>query len=504
MTREELCLAEVLLDTAAEQSLDLDFLLPDYEPEVFRLLKTRVQPVVQQIHVNGNRLELGGVCNVSVLYLGEDQNTLQAARQSAPFSKTLELRKAADPDCLVQCVPRCYFVNARAVSSRRLEVRCGISLRTKVMAQVTQPVVSDAIGEGIQLHKTPVTCCGRRITAMKSCTMSEDLELGQAKPAFHSLLDASYQIILSEKKIMANNMIVRGDLVTRILYCPVNGGRPETMEWSEPVSQIIDLPGVDEDFICDIHADQVNGTFEMVRGDGECRTLSAEWTMLFTAVCDRNEDKNIADDGFSCQFVSTPVVETVPLGRVVTALSQTVPVTASMAVQSCENLLALLPTMGEYSCRSEEGKLILSGTVEVTAVYSTADGIMTADKSVLFETGVDVPVSENISFSPTVAVSAASGTLSGDGIDLRLQLVVSGNVYQTVNARMLTDLQVDENQPLTRSDAALRICYAEPGENLWEIAKRCRTSLPAIMEENGLADERLPERQMLLIPMLQE
>ena len=70
MTREELCLAEVLLDTAAEQALDLDFLLPDYEPEVFRLLKTRVQPVVQQIHVNGNRLELGGVCNVSVLYLG--------------------------------------------------------------------------------------------------------------------------------------------------------------------------------------------------------------------------------------------------------------------------------------------------------------------------------------------------------------------------------------------------------------------------------------------------
>ena len=60
MTREELSLAEVLLDTAAEQSLELDFLLPDYEPEVFRLLKTRVQPVVQQIHVNGNRLELGG------------------------------------------------------------------------------------------------------------------------------------------------------------------------------------------------------------------------------------------------------------------------------------------------------------------------------------------------------------------------------------------------------------------------------------------------------------
>ncbi len=502
MTREELSTTETLLDTAAEQSLELDFLLPDYEPEVFRLLKTRVQPVIQQIHVNGNRLELGGVCNVSVLYLGEDQNTLQAARQSAPFSKIVELKKEAGPDCMVQCVPRCYFVNARAVSPRRLEVRCGISLRTRVMQQAALPILADA--DKLQLHKTPITCCGARITAAKSCTMSEDLELGQAKPAFHSLLDASYQVTLTEKKIMANKMIVRGDLLTRILYCPEGSGRPETMEWSEPVSQIIDLPGIDEEYICDIHVDQINGTFETMRGDGECRTLSAEWTMLFTAVCDKNEEKTITDDGFSCQFASSPVFETVPLNRIVTSVSQTFPVTASMAIQQVESLLSILTSMGESSCRLEEGRLLLSGTIEVTAVYCTPEGIMTADKPVLFEAALDCPAAENAGFSPSITVSSASGTISSEGIDLRLQLSVSGILYQTIQAKLLTDIQVDESKPLTRSNAALRICYAEPQESLWEIAKRCRTSLSAIMEENGLQSEKLSERQMLLIPMLQE
>lgn len=503
MTREDLRITETLLDTAAEQSLELDFLLPDYEPEVFRLLKTRVQPVIQQIHVNGNRLELGGVCNISVFYLGEDQSTLQATRQSAPFSKTLELKREAGPDSTVQCIPRCYFVNARAVSSRRLEVRCGISLRTKVMDQTVRPVITEA--DGIQIHKTSVNCCGERITAMKSCTMSEDLELGQAKPAFHSLLDTSYQITLTEKKIMANKMIIRGDLLTRILYCPEGGGKPETMEWSEPVSQIIDLPGIDEEYTCDVQAGQVNGTFETMRGDGECRTLSAEWTMLFAAVCDKNEEKVVTDDGFSCQFASSPVTEIVPLNRIAAAVNQTVPVTTTMAIQQIESLLSILTSMGESSCRFEDGKLILSGTVEVTVLYCTPDGIMTADKSVLFESVLDAPSGvENVSFSPAITVSSAGGTLNSDGIDLRLQLSVSGTLYQTVQARLLTDMQVDENQPLSRSDAALRICYAEPQENLWEIAKRCRTSLSAIMEENGLQSERVSQRQMLLIPMLQE
>ena len=46
LTTEELAVTETLLDTSAEQSLELDFLLPDYEPEVFRILKTRVTPVI--------------------------------------------------------------------------------------------------------------------------------------------------------------------------------------------------------------------------------------------------------------------------------------------------------------------------------------------------------------------------------------------------------------------------------------------------------------------------
>ena len=126
----DLYVTETVLDTAAEQSLELDFLLPDYEPEVFRVLKTRVSPAVQQVRASGGRLEISGSCTVSVLYLGEDTHTLHAVRQSVPFSKSLDLPEG---EITARCVPRCYHVNARAVSGRRLEVRCGLSLRVRAM-----------------------------------------------------------------------------------------------------------------------------------------------------------------------------------------------------------------------------------------------------------------------------------------------------------------------------------------------------------------------------------
>ena len=48
----------------------------------------------------------------------------------------------------------------------------------------------------------------------------------------------------------------------------------------------------------------------------------------------------------------------------------------------------------------------------------------------------------------------------------------------------------------------MTIYYADAGENIWSIAKRYNTSLSAVMEENGLEEEILPEKQIVLIPMI--
>lgn len=499
----DLYVSETVLDTAAEQSIDLDFLLPDYEPEVFRVLKTRVSPTVQQLRAAGGRLEVSGVCTVSVLYLGEEPGALHAVRQTVPFSKSIDL-PGGEGEITAQCIPRCYHVNTRAVSGRRLEVRCGLSLRVRAVRQMPHPVLTDATGDGVQLYRQEITCCSKRITAEKSCTLSEDLQLGEAKPPFHSLLDAVYQITITEQKLVAGKLICRGDLTTRILYCPEGGGGPESMEWSEPVSQILELPEVDENWLSSVQAGRITGSFEPVRNDNECRTLSAEWTITFSVCCDKNETLSLADDGYSCQFASEPVGETLPLQKVLSVLNQPVSVTGSITASGISSLEALLPTIGEYNCRVEDGKLLLSGALEVTAVISRNGEIDTVEKTLLYESEIQTFGSAGMSFFPTVDLQSISGRITADGLEIQAALTASGTLYENCPARLLTDLNLDTEKPVQSSGAAIRLLYANPGENLWDIAKRYRTSLPAIIEENGLEGETIESRQMLLIPMLSE
>jgi hypothetical protein len=60
-----------------------------------------------------------------------------------------------------------------------------------------------------------------------------------------------------------------------------------------------------------------------------------------------------------------------------------------------------------------------------------------------------------------------------------------------------------EEEPLHDSDERRALCiyYADPGESVWNIAKQYHSDLTAVMEENGLDQDILPQRTMLLIPL---
>lgn len=83
------------------------------------------------------------------------------------------------------------------------------------------------------------------------------------------------------------------------------------------------------------------------------------------------------------------------------------------------------------------------------------------------------------------------------------KLQVDGMVLGVIPVSFITGIKVDETREKKRENqSAMTIYYADAGENIWSIAKRYNTSLSAVMEENGLEEEILPEKQIVLIPMI--
>ena len=100
-------------------------------------------------------------------------------------------------------------------------------------------------------------------------------------------------------------------------------------------------------------------------------------------------------------------------------------------------------------------------------------------------------------------LSCGYAILSETSLEIRAELRVSGPVYEKCRFTAITDAAVNEDSPREKDPlCALRICYAEEGDDVWDIAKSYSTSMAAVMEENSLEEERLPARTMLLIPLI--
>ena len=84
--------------------------------------------------------------------------------------------------------------------------------------------------------------------------------------------------------------------------------------------------------------------------------------------------------------------------------------------------MALLPAAGETACRSEEGKLILSGALEVTAIVSRGGEIDAVEKALLFEQELQTYGGAGMSFFPEVSLQSISGRITEGGIEIQAAL----------------------------------------------------------------------------------
>ena len=64
---EEITMNEQIANMMAEQSIELDYMLPDYCPEVFKVLRAQMKPNILSERISGNRLMIDGVADITCL-----------------------------------------------------------------------------------------------------------------------------------------------------------------------------------------------------------------------------------------------------------------------------------------------------------------------------------------------------------------------------------------------------------------------------------------------------
>ena len=508
LSRETVPAAAVIFDGVQEQSVELDYILPDYCPDIFRLIRCDVTPVVTERSFSGGRLTYELRCDIHILYCGEEGSQVQSVDQHRTFTKTVELGRDAD-SLRVRLAPKTENVSFRAVNKRRLELRGTVSVKIGVEGQQEQQVISDAEGMNIQLKKRSVSFAARRLTAEKTVRIEEEMELSAAQPDISGILSCRCTASECEVKLISGKLLAKGEADVHILY--MGGEDVETMSFSLSYSQIIDVEGLDESFGCTVAAEVVGFDAVPAAGkDGSSRVLRCEAELRLCCRAVKTASAMIAEDAFSTVYPCAVEMSEIKAEQIPEIYDESFRHSARLAEGDSvpQTVYSMWSTPKNINTRiGDDGRsVVISGMLVYSMAARDRSGmIVMPDREEAFEETVALP--DDISgsaVSAEVSTRETSYEISPEGVlAAKSDIAVKLSVYSSDSIRAVTDITVDDSARKERDgDYAIKLYFGAENEDVWDIAKRYSTSVDAVMEENDLAGDRLEKGGMLLIPIV--
>ena len=508
VSRQAVVINEMVYEGNLEQSVESDVLLPDYCPDIVKILRCFCTAKVISSQIVGDKLTVDLSCALKVYYLGNDGN-IRCSEQRLPYTKSCDLKmQVQDPIVDVCC--RTDYVNCRAVNQRRFEIRCAVTLECRVFSRKSEEVVCDADGAGIQLRSASSEIT--EIAGDVSCqfTMHEDLQLGAAKPAVQSVIRQECVARLGDYKVISGKVVVKGELMVHLLYQPDGEGMaPEIMEYSLPISQIVDVEGVDEDCQCEVELGVISGEFApKVNLEGESRLCAMDCSLNARGRSHRRQQLQLITDCYSTEFDCH--MEKVPMAcmNLIKVVEETCAHKAMVDLPSdVRSVIDLFCTVADASSRYEGGEVLITAKLVYGMFCQSESGEITYHEQPE-ECEYKIPLEESydsVIFAPRGAVLSCSYSMVGaDKLECRADVLLCGCIYSVTRPSVAASIVCDTTKPKEREceDASLIIYYAERDEDIWDIAKRYNTSLAAVMSENSLEGGRLCEKRMLLIPVV--
>jgi len=517
LQKETIAVKETVLDSCFEQAVETDYILPDYFPDIFRIIKCRIIPRVVSHSILGNEIsgdskkltyELEAL--IRVWYLSENSKVINCIDHKMNFNKSVDLSiESRYPEIVIY--PRCDYANCRVINKRRLDIRGAVTTKVKVTDDKCRKIISNADGMNIQLKKNMILYPGQRIITTKKITVIEELELGIAKPPILSVIKSESKIISKEHKAISNKVVVKGEAQIDMLYiCSKEDEHGiESMKFTIPFSQIIDVDGIDESY--EIQADVFPASCDIItKGSGESTSFECELVVFVNCIASKSISGDVIVDAYSTNYNCQIETDNLALESSVKHISEN---------SIFKNTLTLsdnkISSVIDCGCEitnitthlSESGDcFVINGNMNSYTLVETVDGypVITENDSV-FEIKIDSP--ENVSdcyFEPKISIIGCNYTMAGDSsVDVTAELNVDGIICKKSEKTVITDIKIDnECKKDCSGNCALKLYFAEENEDIWDIAKRNSTSVKAILEENNITSDKVFEKGMLLIPII--
>lgn len=500
---ENIGMLKTLFEGSCEQAVDCDISLPDYCPDISRVLRCCVAPSIISSKISGDRACADGNALVRIIYADENNN-ICTCEQNFPFSKFIQLGSdtsgALSTDISVQ------YTNCRAVNKKRIEVHALLHISFRISGVSRCPAITSVGRQTVQTKTREVNFSDLLSTECKIIPLSETVELPADYLPAERVVACCGAPVLNDVRVVQDKILIKGEADITLIYCSdENHGESVKFNHSIPINQVLEVPGITENSTpavrlrtlgceCNVRND-TNSDPRLI--EINCNILAtvkayskAQLNCITDAYC---IDGNLQSDYEKREFMSLcDKVHETHIQKFAVDLSSL----------DAKKICCLWWDMPKVNKTLHDGNLGLHCIIPLNIVAVDSD-----ERPVFCEREIDFEFSRSVDVNGSVVedecvvpLGFSWGSISDGKTEIKGEFLIDADVFSldTVNTLVGADILSTDSKTTT----CVIVYFPDKEESLWNIARKFNTTVDMIKSENTIQGECAPDGVPLLIPVI--
>lgn len=458
-------------------TIEKDFILPDSKPDIIEAQDENANAYICKKENMENKIKIEGGVVLRIAYLtSEGKSRVLVTEEN--FSEMLDMQGINENSYITEKI-EVVETSVKIINERKIHFKVDANCTLKASNKETV----EFIREINQVHGLQTLNQTKQIESFighgeSRISLKEKLEIQNLQENIE-IIKIKPEIRNVEKKMSYNKVLVKADCQINCLYMTEAGSVYITKK-EAPMMGFLDIENVED-------TDECNVDFSLKRISVEEKEITSgiDIELEFNAIGDvyKMQEINVLNDLYclnnSVEFSS----QTINLQSCQRSIIQTSTVKQKIVVEDINQIYDT-----EFNIlRAEKVENRIEGEVKIKCMYSSFEktSISKKEENIKFT----IPLEQETNEVRVEMSNARAIILPDSSIDIELNMAILNANSSQESINLINDIKVGE---LNNGDEySMTIYFVKPGDSLWKIAKRFKSTVNEIANINEIENENM-------------
>ena len=500
--KESLCVNQIIGKAKENIAAEGDVIIPDIKPDILSTINTNGTVCIYKKEVLDGKIRIDGGVQVYIMYLADDENgNVRGINTVIDFTKVIDMENV-NSGMNMESNINLTNIECKILNGRKVNIKANIEVDINIYSNENIEFIKDVENsEDIQVLNTSASMDSLLGTGMTKVYAKDTMTFPESDN-LAEVMKLNIEITNRETKTSYNKVLAKSDMQVNVLYL-TDDNRINEIKWQIPVMGFIDMQNISDDNMCNVNYEIKN--ILLKPNSTEEHSIYIEVEMEITCSVFEKKELNIIQDLYS------PTENLNITQKNITVMHNKQNISNMCSIKEKMNIPELL---NSKICNTEvtpriikqniyNDKIIYDGEVQVKFMFISPNNNRLDIKiqTIPFSNSFDCPgVTQNSNLNTNVDVRTSDFNMMGDGsLEANVELNINSDVSKMMEVKVIDNVDVSEEG--NDNIYSIVVYFVKPGDTLWNIAKRFKSTIGAIASVNGIEDEsKIDVGQQLFIP----